>query len=122
MQRWMATTPRRSARRLLRCTSGVVAAAALVVGGPAATALADGGSRTTVTGQLVRAWPEAATPETAAGEAAEAPLAFVQTGDGDSVRVSAADVDGVPSGTTLQVTVGAPVDDTASTDAGYEPA
>ena len=38
---------------------------AAVAAGPAPSALADGGQHT-VTGQLVRAWPETATPQTAA--------------------------------------------------------
>jgi hypothetical protein len=63
---------------------------------------------TTVVGQLVQAWPEAGTGATEA----DGPISWVQSAEGDAVRIPTEDVDGIPTGTTVQVTV-TPEDDDA---------
>jgi hypothetical protein len=93
-----APTPAR--RRLLRSLAVGSAVAAAVVA-PGAVAHADGPSGTTVVGQLVQAWPES---QSASNEA-EAPISWVQNAEGDAVRIPTKDVEGIPTGTTVQVTV-----------------
>jgi hypothetical protein len=99
------------ARRPRLRSGGVVAvlgaAGLLTVAGPAAAEPA-----TTVVGQLVQAWPETA----AAHEAPEAPLSWIETAAGDSVRVPTDDVADLPAGATVEVTVGGEVHDEASED------
>jgi hypothetical protein len=79
-----------------------VAAAVL----PGAVAAADEVSATTVVGQLVQAWPESQGDS----HEAEGPISWVENADGAAVRISTADVEGIPAGTTVQVTV-SPEDD-----------
>jgi hypothetical protein len=88
-------------RRLLRSLAVGSAVAAAVVA-PAAAAHADELSGTTVVGQLVQAWPESQS----ASHEAEAPISWVQNAEGDAVRIPTDDVEGIPTGTTVQVTVG----------------
>jgi hypothetical protein len=86
---------------LLRAlAAGSVAVATVVLAGGAAAADEPGG--TTVTGQLVQAWPEVAggDPE------AEGPISWVQNTDGNAVRIPTDSVTGIPAGSTVQVTVG----------------
>ena len=94
-------------RRLLRsiAVGSAVAAAVLVPG----VAQADQSTGTTMVGRLVQAWPE-----TQGGSAeAEGPISWVQNPDGDAVRIPTEDVEGIPAGSTLQVTVHPEDGDTA---------
>ncbi|MGY1821295.1 reprolysin-like metallopeptidase [Geodermatophilus sp. SYSU D00079] len=73
----------------------------------------------TVVGELVQAWPEAGH---AAAHADEGPLTWIQTGDGEAVRVPTEDVDHLPVGATVEVVVGDEVADRSPTAADLEPA
>src|SRR3712207_3828082 len=114
MSGWMPSHPPVPAvrRRLLR---SLVVAAAVASGALAPVALsgavasADGGAGATVEGQLVKAWAEAepADPDHGAEEHDDdGLLAWVQPAEGDPVRIDSAAVDGVPSGSSVEVTVG----------------
>src|SRR5215213_3219143 len=94
-------------RRLLRSIAvGSAVAAAVVVPGVAQADQPDGA---TVVGRLVQAWPE-----TQGGSAeAEGPISWVQNSDGDAVRIPTEDVEGIPAGSTLKVTVDPEDDDAA---------
>src|SRR3954470_16829223 len=86
---------------LLRAlAAGFVAVATVVLAGGAAAADEPGG--TTVTGQLVQAWPEVA----AGDPEADGPISWVQNTDGNAVRIPTDSVAGIPAGSTVQVTVG----------------
>jgi hypothetical protein len=89
-------------RRLLRSLAlgSVVVAAAVVV--PGAGAQADEPDGSTVVGTLVQAWPDAE----GGSHTDEGPISWVQAADGDAVRIPTADVEGIPTGTTVEVTVG----------------
>src|SRR4051794_38777684 len=84
--------------RSLAVGSTLIAAAVLPVG-PAAAEEPGG---TTVVGQLVQAWPEAASGE----PAADGPMTWVQNSEGTAVRIPTGSVEGIPAGSTVQVTVG----------------
>jgi hypothetical protein len=61
----------------------------------------------TVVGELVQAWPEAQhAAEAGHGDSAEQPLTWIETEDGDAVRVRTEDVADLPVGATVEVTVG----------------
>src|SRR3954454_5929111 len=105
----------------LRRVSGRLLIAAAVCSGvllPAASAAADDAGGATVVGELVQAWPEQADP---AQEGSAAPLSWVRTAAGESVRIPTDAVADVPAGSTVSVEVGGQVHDAASGD-GYEPA
>ena len=114
--------------RLLRSGAVVSALACAAVVLPGGVAAADELAGTTVVGRLVQVWAEAEHAEPGhaeaghAGEDAETPLSFVETATGDAVRVPTEDLDGVPAGSTVSVTVGAQVDDEAADEHGVEPA
>ncbi len=105
-------------RRLLRS----LAVAAVVVSGAAApvalsgaVAAAEEAPGRTVVGELVQAWAEASPGEAAAGHGAEELVSWVRPAGGDPVHIESAAVDGVPSGSTVSVTVGAPVTGSSAT-------
>jgi hypothetical protein len=88
-----------------------------------------------VVGELVQAWPEHHDYAEAVARADEGPLSWIETPDGDSVRVSTEDLtaemaddhpagqaEGLPVGATVEVVVGNEVADQASTQDGMEPA
>lgn len=106
------------ARRVLRPLGVALAAAAVTAALPLAPAAAEG--HRTVVGTLVQAYPEHRSegPATLAGQ----PLSWVQQADGEAVRIPTDDVADVAAGSTVQVTVGAPVQDAATQDDGYTPA
>jgi hypothetical protein len=110
---------RRTRLRGLVVATGLGSALALSIGLPGLASAAP--AARTVVGTLLQAYPETALPDQA-GAGAEAPLSWVQTPGGTSVRVPTADVQGLPAGSTVQVTVGAPVSDPASQDGGLTPA
>jgi hypothetical protein len=104
-----------SAVRLLRVLAVAAAALALPLSTAApASAGTDPLAGTTVTGQLVQAYPESAGKDAPA----EQPLSWVQPAAGDPVRIATADVPDVPAGATVQVTVGRAVDDGADDGVG----
>ncbi|NYJ04667.1 reprolysin-like metallopeptidase [Petropleomorpha daqingensis] len=107
----MSASSGRRARRLLLPLA--VCAGVLL---PALPAAAD--EPATVVGQLVQAYPEQAHP---GHDGPDAPLSWVRTAAGESVRIPTEDVADVPAGSTVSVAVGGQVDDAAAGD-GYEPA
>jgi hypothetical protein len=106
----MSASSGRRARRLLLPVA--VCAGVLLPAVPAAAGEPDA---RTVVGQLVQAYPEQAHPE---HEGQDAPLSWVRTAAGESVRIPTEDVADVPAGSTVSVAVGGRVDD-AATDDGY---
>jgi hypothetical protein len=102
-----APAPARRRRMVGLLRSLVVGSAvAAAVVGPGAVARADEPSGTTVVGRLVQAWPESRDE----AQEADGPISWVQNAEGDALRIPTEDVEGIPSGTTVQVTVG-PGDD-----------
>jgi hypothetical protein len=89
-------------------------AVAAVVAVPLApgTALAQEPAGSTVVGELVQAVPEVAEGEAADG--AEQAITWVETAEGDSVRIPTEDAAGLTAGSTVEVTVGAEVSDPAA--------
>jgi hypothetical protein len=79
------------------------------------TAQAQEPAGSTVVGELVQAWPESEHAD-AAGAAAEQPLTWVETADGESVRIPTEDAAGLEPGSTVEVTVGAEVTAPATED------
>src|SRR3954464_495947 len=79
--------------------ASIAVAAAVLPGAVATGASAD--EATTVVGRLGQAWPEAP----AGPPEADGPISWVQNADGDAVRIPTEDVDGIPAGTTLKLTV-----------------
>ncbi|MGZ6825105.1 MAG: reprolysin-like metallopeptidase, partial [Blastococcus sp.] len=114
------TGRRRSLLRSLVVASALTSSAALSMGLPA-VASADTSSGTTVVGRLLQAYPETAVQDPATPEGAAAPLSWVEPAGGSAVRIPTADVQGVPAGSTVQVTVGGQVGNPAA-DGGLTPA
>src|SRR3954452_14543824 len=101
MDRWMSAVRFVRTLALLRSLavgSALIAGAVLPVG----TATADEGT-TTVVGRLVQAWAEV---EAGAAEP-DCPITWVQNPGGDAVRIPTDSVEGIPAGSTVQVSVGA---------------
>jgi hypothetical protein len=109
--------------RALVVASAVAFSAALAVGLPA-VASAGATHGTTVVGRLLQAYPETRSePAAAEDHGADAPLSWVEAPDGNAVRVPTEDVANLPTGATVQVTVGQQVvDDPATTPDGLPPA
>ncbi len=105
----LAARPR-STRLLVLAAVSAALLPVLVAGPAAAEDPAVPGEVTagdTVVGELVQAWAEHADPEHAAEHADEALVSWVTEDDGTSVRVDTADVEDVPVGATVEVTLGA---------------
>jgi hypothetical protein len=117
-----ARTPaRRSLPRAGVLVAALAASVGLTIGLPATASAAPAGTSvpgTTVTGTLLQAYPESATPD----GAVDAPLSWVQTAGGAAVRVPTSSMQGVAAGSTVQVTVGAPLPPAAPQDQGLTPA
>jgi hypothetical protein len=84
-----------------------------------------------VVGELVQAWPEHEDHAEAVDRADDGPLTWIETPDGEAVRVSTDDLtddlaagrpDGLPVGATVEVVVGDEVADGATVEDGVEPA
>jgi hypothetical protein len=105
--RFLVAASRR--RPLLRTLAVGSTVAASVLLAPGAVASAEEPAADTIVGQLVQAWPESRDESAAA----EAPISWVQNGDGDAVRIPSEDVAGIPTGTTVQITVAPQTDATA---------
>src|SRR4051794_2478223 len=110
----MSSSPLRRAVRLLLATA---AGAGVLLPATAASAEEPGG--TTVVGELVQAYPEQADPSGEHGS--DAPLSWIRTARGESVRIPTEDVADVPVGSSVSVDVGDRVRDEPAAD-GYEPA
>jgi hypothetical protein len=109
-------------RRPLRALAGLAAALVLPLALPAPAAHADEDAQRTVVGELVQAWPdEALAGHAADGDHAEELLTWVETPDGETVRVPTEVVSSVPVGSTVEVTVGSVLLDEDGGD-GLEPA
>ncbi|MCA0146201.1 hypothetical protein [Blastococcus sp. LR1] len=109
------------------CSLAVAAAVALsLLAVPAAPALAeevpDGA---TVVGELVQAWPEYLDEDEAEHRADDGLLSWIEPETGDAVRIATADlaeIEDAQPGATLEVTVGAEVEDSASREDGLDEA
>jgi hypothetical protein len=110
-------------------TAAVVLTAGLLAASAPLLARAD--ESDTVVGEVVQAWAEHRDPQDAAAHAADSLLTWIETPDGDAVRVSARDlvadlsdegVRTVPVGATVEVVLGDDVVDRATTQQGLEPA
>ncbi len=112
--------PLRPRPRLLALAAVPAVLAPLLLAGPAA-ADDEPGSGDTVVGELVQAWAEHADPEDAAEHADDALVSWVTDDDGTSVRVDTADVDDVPVGATVEVTLGDQLPAEPGTPPGAEP-
>ena len=84
-----------------------------------------------VVGELVQAWPEHEDHAEAVERAEDGPLTWIETPDGDAVRVATDDLaddlaagraEGLPVGATVEVVVGDEVADGATVEDGVEPA
>ncbi|SEO69860.1 hypothetical protein SAMN05660991_01334 [Trujillonella endophytica] len=75
----------------------------------------------TVVGELVQAWPEELGGHSSHDEDG-LPLSWVETAAGDAVRVPTDEVSGLPVGATVEVTLGATVDDDAADEHDLDPA
>lgn len=107
--------------RTSRTTVLIAAAAVLAAVAPAAPALAAEGD--TVVGTVVHAYVEHANEQDAGARADYgAPLTFVDTGSGTPIRVPAHTLADVPAGSTVRVTVGGAVADTATRVDHLDPA
>jgi hypothetical protein len=106
--------------RSLAVASALACSAVVSAVLPGAVASADEVAGTTVVGELVQVWAEG--EHEAAHHGAEGPLSFVETVAGDAVRVPTEDVEDLPVGGTVSVTVGSQVDDEAASEHGVEPA
>jgi hypothetical protein len=103
-------------RRLLRSlavAAAVVSGAVAPVVLPGAVAAADEPVGSTVVGELVQAWAETAPAEAAAGHGADGPISWVQPAEGDPVLIDTQDIEGVPTGSTVVVTVETPSEDSS---------
>ncbi|SFO21393.1 D-mannose binding lectin [Geodermatophilus obscurus] len=110
----------RRRRSLLPAVAVVATVAATIVLVPStAGAEEELPAGTTVTGELVQLVTEHADPEDAP-EHAEELVSFIDTGEGESVRVDTEDVAEVPPGATVEVVLGGEVRDPAGD--GLEPA
>ena len=72
----------------------------------------------TVVGELVQTWVDG-DPAAPSEQAADGPVSWVQTDDGETVRVATEDVADVPVGSTVEAVLGA---ETAEGDSAIEPA
>jgi hypothetical protein len=119
MEKWMPSV-RDTLAPTLRPLAVVAALACTAVTTavlPGAVAAADELAGTTVVGQLVQVWAEGQ-HGTDPGHAAEGPLSFVETTSGDAVRVPTEDVETLPPGATVSVTVGSEIEDGPSIEDG----
>src|SRR5215213_5849872 len=106
-----------SARPLRALLAATAATVAVLLPGTAAAA--DEAAGPTVVGRLVQTWSEAGR-DPAGLEHADAPLSWIETGQG-AVRIPANDLAGVPAGSTVAVTLGGETADPATAE-GVEPA
>jgi hypothetical protein len=116
MTGWMASSllvraplARRRLLRSLAVAAAVVSGAVAPVGLSGAVASADAVAGQTLEGQLVQAWAEAEPADAghdANGHEADGLVSWVQPAEGEPVLIESDAVDGVPSGSTVEVTVG----------------
>jgi hypothetical protein len=108
-------------RALVAAASGLVVVSLFV---PSTAASAEEGppGGEVLVGELVQAWPEYEDPAEAAEHGAEGPLSWIETEPGQAVRVPTEDVEDIPLGATVEVTLGETVADEASEEGNLEPA
>jgi hypothetical protein len=94
----------------------VVAAVAASAVLPGAVAAADEPDAATVSGRLVQGWAEAHPDDAAAGHEHGEAVTWVQPAQGDAVQVDPAAVADVPSGATVELTVGSGTGDGTEDD------
>jgi len=87
-----------------------------------ALAADDESATDTVVGELVQAWADPAKVSEADDEQYASPLTWVETDDGETVRIPTDQVEDLPVGATVEVAVGDEVLDEASEETGLEPA
>lgn len=94
--------------RALAVAAAVLTGAVAPVALSGAVASADAVAGQTVEGQLVQAWAEAepAAGHDEGGHGSDGLVSWVQPAEGDPVLIESGAVDGVPSGSTVEVTVG----------------
>ena len=109
MHRGMLPLPGVVRRLVPAIAAAVVVAVPLLPG----AAQAQEPSGTTVVGELVQAWPEVAHDSAGSAAAAEQPITWVETAGGRSVRIPTDDAAGLTVGSTVEVTVGGEVPDSA---------
>src|SRR5829696_4873356 len=108
MSGWMpahlfaATRPLRSFAVAAAVLTGVVVPVVL----PGAVASADEVAGQTLEGRLVQTWAEAEPADAGHGHGADGMVSWVEPAEGDPVQIDSAGVEGVPSGSTVAVTVG----------------
>jgi uncharacterized protein with LGFP repeats len=111
-----------------RLAAALAAALATSLLNPSAARAEEPGSPAaaeTIIGELVQAWPEYEHRTEATHRGDEGPLSWIETPEGDLVRVPTEEIEDVPdavAGATLAVTVGDDVADSASEDDGLDPA
>jgi hypothetical protein len=88
---------------------------------PTAVAEESPSSAESVVGTLVQAWPEHERPADAVERADEGPLSWIESSDGEAVRVLTEDVEDIEVGATVAAVLGDEVSDEAEAE-GYEPA
>lgn len=116
MSGWMPSDPfvpaplvRRRLLRSLAVAAAVVSGAVAPVAVSGAVASADAVAGQTVEGRLVQAWAEAEPADAghgAEGHGSDGPVSWVQPAEGDPVLIESDAVGGVPSGSTVEVTLG----------------
>jgi hypothetical protein len=106
MSGWMPSPGNALAPAGLRLLRSLAAGSAVVLSVvlPTAVAAADEPAGATVVGRLVQAWAESFPGK--AGHADDGQLSWVEPAEGDPVLVDSAGVEGVPSGSTVAVTLG----------------
>jgi hypothetical protein len=116
MSEWMPSDPfvpapvvRRRLLRSLAVAAAVVSGAVAPVALSGAVASADAMAGQTVEGRLVQAWAEAEPADAGHGaedHGSDGLVSWVQPAEGDPVLIESDAVDGVPSGSTVEVTLG----------------
>ncbi|MGY2003821.1 reprolysin-like metallopeptidase, partial [Blastococcus sp. SYSU DS1024] len=113
-----------SMRPLVVVTVGTVLLSA--AGAPSARSEEPTAAGDVVVGELVQAWADPEHVDHAEEDHAEHPdeglLSWIDVADGAPVRVPTDDVEGIEVGATVEVTVGAEIQDEATVEQGLEPA
>ena len=109
---------RRSLPRAAALAAALAASLGLTAVLPATASAAPVSNATTVTGTLLQAYPESATPD----GAVDVPLSWVQTSGGAAVRVPTSAMQDVAAGSTVRVTVGAQLPPVTAQDQNLTPA
>jgi hypothetical protein len=112
----------RRLRRIRPLVAALAASATVLLVPAVASAEDEGAGDETVVGELVQAWAEPETDSEATDEVHAEPLSWIETDSGEAVRVPTEQVEDLPVGATVEVTVGDEVADEASRETGLEAA